>query len=33
VGKDRAAKWWRGDTVNRYKAGAYFRSSPGGVKP
>jgi uncharacterized membrane protein len=33
VGKDRAMKWWRGDTVNRYKPRAYFRSSPGGVKP
>ena len=33
VGKDRAMKWWRGDTVNRYKTRAYFRSSPGGVKP
>jgi uncharacterized membrane protein len=33
VGKDRAMKWWRGGTVNRYKTRAYFRSSPGGVKP
>jgi uncharacterized membrane protein len=33
VGKDRAMKWWRGDTVNRYKTRAYFRSSAGGVKP
>src|SRR5260221_3242829 len=33
VGKDRAMKWWRGDTVNRYKTRAYFRSSTGGVKP
>jgi uncharacterized membrane protein len=33
VGKDRGTKWWRGDTVNRYKTRAYFRSSPGGVKP
>jgi uncharacterized membrane protein len=33
VGKDRGMKWWRGDTVNRYKTRAYFRSSAGGVKP
>jgi uncharacterized membrane protein len=33
AGKDRAMKWWRGDTVNRYKTRAYFRSSAGGVKP
>ena len=33
VGKDRGKKWWRGDTVNRYKTRAYFRSSAGGVKP
>ena len=33
LGKDRAIKWWRGDTVNRYKTRAYFRSSAGGVKP
>jgi len=33
VGKDRMMKWWRGDTVNRYKTRAYFRSSAGGVKP
>jgi uncharacterized membrane protein len=33
VGKERGMKWWRGDTVNRYKTRAYFRSSAGGVKP
>lgn len=33
AGKDRVMKWWRGDTVNRYKTRAYFRSSAGGVKP
>jgi uncharacterized membrane protein len=33
VGKNRGMKWWRGDTVNRYKTRAYFRSSAGGVKP
>jgi uncharacterized membrane protein len=33
VGKDRLMKWWRRDTVNRYKTRAYFRSSAGGVKP
>jgi uncharacterized membrane protein len=33
VGKDRGMKWWRRDTVNRYKTRAYFRSSAGGVKP
>jgi len=33
AGKDRGMKWWRGDTVNRYKTRAYFRSSAGGVKP
>jgi uncharacterized membrane protein len=33
VGKDRWMKRWRGDTVNRYKTRAYFRSSAGGVKP
>jgi hypothetical protein len=33
VGRDRGMKWWRGDTVNRYKTRAYFRSSAGGVKP
>jgi uncharacterized membrane protein len=33
VGKGRGMKWWRGDTVNRYKGGAYLRSSAGGVKP
>jgi uncharacterized membrane protein len=33
VGKERATKWWRGGTVNRYKTRAYFRSSAGGVKP
>lgn len=33
VGKDRGMKWWRGDTVNRYKTRAYLRSSAGGVKP
>lgn len=33
AGKDRAMKWWRGDTVNRYKTRAYFRSPAGSVKP
>ena len=33
AGKDRGMKWWRGDTVNRYKTRPYFRSSAGGVKP
>ena len=33
VGKDHWMKRWRGDTVNRYKTRAYFRSSAGGVKP
>lgn len=33
AGKNRGMKWWRGDTVNRYKTRAYFRSSAGGVKP
>jgi uncharacterized membrane protein len=33
AGKDRVMKWWRGDTVNHYKTGAYFRSSAGSVKP
>jgi uncharacterized membrane protein len=33
VGKDRATNWWRGEPLNPYKAGAYFRSSAGGVKP
>jgi uncharacterized membrane protein len=33
VAKDRGMKWWRRDTVNRYKSRAYFRSSAGGVKP
>ncbi len=33
AGKDRVMKWWRGDTVNRYKTRAYFRNSAGGVKP
>lgn len=33
VGKDRGMKRWRGDTVNRYKTRAYFRSTAGGVKP
>jgi uncharacterized membrane protein len=31
--KDRGMKWWRRDTVNRYKSKAYLRSSAGGVKP
>src|SRR5436190_418644 len=33
LGKDRGMKWWRRDTVNRYKTRAYFRSTTGGVKP
>jgi hypothetical protein len=33
IGKERAVKWWRGDTVNRYKTRPYLRSSAGGVKP
>ncbi len=33
AGKDRAMKWWRRDTVNRYKTRAYFRSPAGSVKP
>jgi uncharacterized membrane protein len=33
LGKDRVRKRWQGDTVNRYKTRAYFRSTPGGVKP
>ena len=33
VGKEHWMKWWRRDTVNRYKTRAYFRSPAGGVKP
>jgi uncharacterized membrane protein len=33
VAKSHGTKWWRRDTVNRYKTRAYFRSSAGGVKP
>jgi ribosomal protein L27 len=33
VAKDRGTKWWRGQSVTRYKPSPYFGSSAGGVKP
>jgi surface polysaccharide O-acyltransferase-like enzyme len=33
LGKDRGMKWWRGESVTRYKPSPYFGSSAGRVKP